>query len=41
MGVVPQMDVLLDEYYAAAGWERESGRPNVRTLERLGLGFAG
>jgi aldehyde:ferredoxin oxidoreductase len=41
MGAVPDMAVLLDEYYAAAGWERSSGRPAPQTLERLGLEFAG
>jgi aldehyde:ferredoxin oxidoreductase len=37
MGAVPDMDVLLDEYYAAAGWDRATGWPTPETMERLGL----
>ena len=39
-GHVPDVALLLDEYYAASGWERESGRPKAETLRRLGLEFA-
>jgi aldehyde:ferredoxin oxidoreductase len=31
------LDVLLDEYYRARGWD-ENGIPTKKTLERLGLG---
>jgi aldehyde:ferredoxin oxidoreductase len=31
------LDVLLDEYYRARGWD-ENGIPTQKTLERLGLG---
>jgi aldehyde:ferredoxin oxidoreductase len=27
----------LDEYYAALGWEKETGLPSQETLEKLGL----
>jgi aldehyde:ferredoxin oxidoreductase len=37
LGAVPDMPVLLDEYYAASGWDRASGWPTQETLERLGL----
>jgi len=37
MGAVPDMDVLLDEYYAASGWDRPSGRPAPEKLAELGL----
>jgi len=37
MGVVPDMELLLSEYYAAAGWERATGWPTPATLRRLGL----
>jgi aldehyde:ferredoxin oxidoreductase len=36
-GAVPDMEVLLNDYYAAAGWERSSGWPTAATLARLGL----
>lgn len=39
-GHVPDVALLLDEYYAASGWERESGKPKAETLRRLGLEFA-
>jgi aldehyde:ferredoxin oxidoreductase len=37
LGVVPDMDVLLDEYYAACGWDRPTGRPLPAKLAQLGL----
>ena len=37
MGAVPDMEVLLDEYYAASGWDRASGRPSAEKLAELGL----
>ncbi len=39
MGTVPNMEVLLAEYYEAAGWDRASGWPTQSTLARLGLLF--
>jgi len=38
-GALPEMDVLLDEYYAASGWERSSGWPTDEKLRELGLEF--
>jgi aldehyde:ferredoxin oxidoreductase len=38
-GVVPDMDTLLDEYYAASGWDRASGWPTRQKLAELGLEF--
>ncbi|TLN12943.1 aldehyde ferredoxin oxidoreductase, partial [bacterium] len=38
-GYVPDVATLLDEYYAASGWDRASGRPLAETLRRLGLDF--
>ncbi|MCJ7622940.1 MAG: aldehyde ferredoxin oxidoreductase family protein [Anaerolineaceae bacterium] len=40
MGHVPDMDLLLREYYAASGWDSESGYPLPEKLEALNLGFA-
>ena len=37
MGAVPDMDLLLNEYYTAAGWDRATGWPTPATLQRLGL----
>jgi aldehyde:ferredoxin oxidoreductase len=37
MGAIPDMEQLLADYYAAAGWDRASGWPTSDTLERLGL----
>ena len=37
MGAVPDMEQLLSEYYAAAGWDRATGWPMPNTLARLGL----
>ncbi len=36
-GAVPDMEVLLDEYYAACGWERPTGLPLPEKLRALGL----
>lgn len=35
-GVVPDMDVLLDEYYAACGWHRPTGHPLPAKLRTMG-----
>jgi aldehyde:ferredoxin oxidoreductase len=32
--------LMLDEYYAARGWDRETGIPKREKLEQLGLGYA-
>jgi aldehyde:ferredoxin oxidoreductase len=39
-GHVPDMGVLMGEYYAARGWDPESGRPTPEKLRALGLDFA-
>jgi len=39
-GHVPDMDVLMGEYYAARRWDPETGRPTVGRLKELGLEFA-
>ena len=36
-GYIPNMELLLGEYYAASGWERESGWPSEAKLRQLGL----
>ena len=36
-GQVARLDVSLDSFYAAMGWDRESGLPTEETVERLGL----
>jgi len=41
MGAIPDMEVLLAEYYTAAGWDHASGWPTPATLSRLGLQFTG
>ncbi len=38
-GALPDMDVLLDEYYAASGWDRSTGWPTPAKLAELGLEF--
>jgi aldehyde:ferredoxin oxidoreductase len=40
-GHVPDMDLLLDEYYAASGWDRATGWPTRQKLEELDLLWAG
>jgi aldehyde:ferredoxin oxidoreductase len=32
--------LMLDEYYAARGWDRDTGIPTREKLEELGLGYA-
>jgi aldehyde:ferredoxin oxidoreductase len=39
-GYVPDLDVMLREYYAVRGWDPETGKPTRETLAGLGLGFA-
>jgi aldehyde:ferredoxin oxidoreductase len=39
-GHVPDMDLLLDEYYAASGWDRATGWPKPEKLAALGLDWA-
>lgn len=36
-GSVVELDVMLDEYYEARGWDRETGLPSADTLARFGL----
>ncbi len=36
-GQVANIDVSLDSFYAAMGWDRESGLPTAETVEKLGL----
>jgi aldehyde:ferredoxin oxidoreductase len=38
-GHVPDMDVLLDEYYAACDWDRATGWPSKEKLVELNLPF--
>lgn len=37
MGHVPDMDLMLREYYAARGWDPLTGRPTPEKLRALGL----
>jgi aldehyde:ferredoxin oxidoreductase len=39
-GRVPDFDLLMQEYYAARGWDPASGRPTRATLTALNLDFA-
>jgi aldehyde:ferredoxin oxidoreductase len=39
-GHVPDVALLLDEYYAASGWDRASGWPKAEKIAELGLEFA-
>ncbi len=39
-GHVPDVAAMLDEYYAASGWERATGWPTPEKLKALGLEFA-
>lgn len=39
-GYVPDLERMLDEYYAVRGWDPQTGHPKRETLETLGLGFA-
>ena len=36
-GHVPDMDLMLKEYYAARGWDEATGRPTRSKLQELGL----
>ncbi|TFF86364.1 MAG: aldehyde ferredoxin oxidoreductase [Promethearchaeota archaeon] len=36
-GKVPDMDILLKEYYDHRNWDPETGKPNKEKLEELGL----
>jgi aldehyde:ferredoxin oxidoreductase len=36
-GHVPDIPAMLDEYYAASGWDRATGWPTAERLARLGL----
>jgi aldehyde:ferredoxin oxidoreductase len=40
MGHVPDVDSMLQEYYAARGWDEATGAPTPQKLASLGLGFA-
>ena len=33
------LDIMLDDYYTARGWNKATGRPTKETLLRLGLDF--
>jgi aldehyde:ferredoxin oxidoreductase len=35
-GKVPDMEIMLKEFYKASGWT-QSGKPSRKTLESLGL----
>ncbi len=37
MGHVPDMDLMLKEYYAARGWDPATGKPAPQKLKELGL----
>lgn len=39
-GYVPDLEVMLREYYAMRGWDPETGRPTLETLDQLGLAFS-
>jgi aldehyde:ferredoxin oxidoreductase len=36
-GSVVELETMLDEYYEARGWDKETGLPTRETLERLGI----
>jgi len=36
-GVVVNLDLMLDEYYGARGWDKDTGFPTQQKLEQLGL----
>ena len=38
---VPDFEAMLDAYYQARGWDRQSGYPSGQTLARLGLEWVG
>jgi aldehyde:ferredoxin oxidoreductase len=37
-GFVPDLPAMLDAYYEARGWDKESGKPSKEKLAELGLG---
>jgi aldehyde:ferredoxin oxidoreductase len=37
-GFVPDLPAMLDVYYKARGWDKESGKPSKEKLVELGLG---
>jgi aldehyde:ferredoxin oxidoreductase len=39
-GHVPDLELMLQEYYAARDWDPATGKPNPQKLESFGLGFA-
>ena len=39
-GHVPDMELMLHEYYAARGWDEATGLPTPQKLAQLGLDFA-
>ena len=38
VAMAPHLEGMVDRYYAAAGWEVNSGRPTPATIKRLGMG---
>lgn len=38
-GHVPDLELMLTEYYEARGWDSETGKPSREKLEELGLGW--
>jgi aldehyde:ferredoxin oxidoreductase len=38
-GNVPDLDLMLREYYDVRGWDPATGKPTPEKLEELGLGF--
>ena len=38
-GHVPDLELMLGEYYQARGWDPETGQPGREKLEELGLGW--
>jgi aldehyde:ferredoxin oxidoreductase len=36
-GFVPDVDLLLDEYYRERDWDKKNGRPSAAKLAALGL----
>jgi aldehyde:ferredoxin oxidoreductase len=38
-GHVPDLELMLKEYYQARGWDWETGKPSREKLEELGLGW--
>jgi aldehyde:ferredoxin oxidoreductase len=38
-GHVPDLELMLKEYYQARGWDWETGKPSCQKLEELGLGW--